>query len=415
MCKHSETRLFSGLARAFLALSVSVALVSCGGGGTEPDPKDPPEITVAGVSDGDVLEGPVTILLTITTGATYQATLNGQPFFSGNTVSQAGNYTLEILARKDGLTSTVTISFEIRPVGGNLLILRFFNLGKNDAGGGGDAILLTDSSSMGQFHALIDAGPAGEGGLDTDYVLGRLRSLDVDTIQAMILSHAHSDHFDGMRDILNQLHVRDFYYNGQTRNFFRYQQTIGLAGTRAESRITVTQEETVSLGASGATNLRIIPPLADYLDNADANSSELNNGSLGTLLTRGDFSMFFAGDGEVEANGRWRESFGDLTSNLDVLKVGHHGANDAVFDNGSFGRSRWLEHTDPQVHVISGNGTSHPRVRSLQYLLGRAGTETYCTNVHGDIELRVDEDGDFMVTVERNASQNCEPGADATT
>ena len=415
MFGHAESRLFSGLARAFFAISVSLALASCGGGGTEPEPKDPPEITIEGVSNGDVLEGPVTIHLTITSGATYQATLNGQPFFSGATVSQAGSYTLEVLARKDGLTSTVTVGFEIRPVGGNVLIMRFFNLGKNEAGGGGDAILLTDSSSLGQFHALIDAGPAGEGGSDTDYVLERLRAFQVDTLQAMVLSHAHSDHFSGMRDILNQLHVRDFYYNGQIRGFFSYQQTISVAGTRAENRITVAQEETISLGASGATNLRIIPPLADYLGDADANSSELNDGSLGTLVTRGDFSMFFTGDGEVEANTRWRETYGDLTANVDVLKVGHHGANDAVFDNGSFGRSRWLEHTNPEVHIISGNGTTHPRVRSLQYLLGRAGTVTYCTNVHGDIELRVAEDGAFMVTVEQNASQTCEPGADATT
>ncbi len=376
---------------------------------------DPPQITVSGVKEGDVLEGPVTIHLTVTPGATYQATLDGQPFFSGRTVSEAGNHTLEVVARKDGLTSTVTINFEIRPVGGDLLIVRFFDLGKNEAGGGGDAILLTDSSSLGQFHALIDAGPAGEGGVDLDYVLGRLEVLEVDTLRAMILSHAHSDHFDGMADILNRIHVRDFFYNGQQRDFFRYQQVISRAGARAETRNTVTHEVEILLGAAGNTNLRILPPLTDHLGKANANSSELNDGSLGTVLVRGDFSMFFAGDGEVGANLRWRETFGDLTSELDVLKVGHHGANDAVFDNGSFGRSRWFEHTDPEVHIISGNGTSHPRIRAIQYMLARAGTATYCTNVHGDIELRVDEDGDFMVTVERNASQNCTPGDDAVT
>jgi competence protein ComEC len=250
--------------------------------------------------------------------------------------------------------------------------------------------------------------------LDVDYVVGRLEALGVDTLQAMILSHAHSDHFDGMGDILTGLHVRHFYYNGQVRDFFRYQQVIGLAGSRAESRNTVTEQVDLFLGASGSTNLRIIPALGTYLGKTNATSSELNDGSLGTVLTRGSFSMFLAGDGEVEANLRWRETFGALTSDMDILKVGHHGANDAVFDNGSFGRSRWLEHTDPEVHIISGNGTSHPRIRALQYLQNRAGTSTYCTNVHGDIELRVDEDGDYTISVQRNAGQVCEPGDDAT-
>ena len=128
MCDHAKRRHFAGIGSALGVLALSLLLVSCSGGGTDPDPTDPPEISVAGINNGDVLDGPVTIHLTITPGATYQATLNGQPFFSGTTVSEAGTYVLEVVARKDGLTSTVTINFEIRPVGGDALIIRFFRL-----------------------------------------------------------------------------------------------------------------------------------------------------------------------------------------------------------------------------------------------------------------------------------------------
>ena len=167
------------------------------------------------------------------------------------------------------------------------------------------------------------------------------------------------------------------------------------------------------LGLSGATDISVVPPLPTHLTNGDADGRELNEGSLGTALTRGSFRMFFTGDGEVAANQRWRTQFASVTGSLTALKVGHHGANDAVFDNGSSGASTWLGHTDPELQVITANGTSHPRIRATNLLLGRGNAETYCTNVHGDIEIRVDVGGAYVVRVERNAGMNCVPGVDA--
>jgi len=290
-----------------------------------------------------------------------------------------------------------------------------FDLGENENGGGGDALLLTDSTSAGQRHVLFDAGPQGPEGANMDFVAGRLEALGVDTLEALVLSHAHSDHFDGMSDVLDRVHVRAFYYNGQVRNFSRYTSLITQAATDADERITVTEAIDLDVGTAGATHLRILSPLSDYLDNPDAASSEINNGSIGVRVTRGTFSLFVAGDGEIEANDRWRTVFADDTQSLTALKVGHHGANDAIFDNGSYGSSAWLTHTNPELQLISANGTTHPRIRALSALLGGT-AQTYCTPVHGDIEVRVDASGEnWVVTVERNAGMDCVPGKDATT
>jgi beta-lactamase superfamily II metal-dependent hydrolase len=171
---------------------------------------------------------------------------------------------------------------------------------------------------------------------------------------------------------------------------------------------------TVGFGATAAT-LTILPPLATWLAKPDATSSELNDGSLGTEVVKGSFHMFLTGDGEVEANLRWRTMFPARASQLDVLKVGHHGANDAVFDNGFNGPSTWLDHTEPEVALVSANGTTHPRQNATSTLVGRPETRAFCTNVHGDIEIRVNEAGDYMVTVERNEGQSCTAGTHATT
>jgi beta-lactamase superfamily II metal-dependent hydrolase len=179
--------------------------------------------------------------------------------------------------------------------------------------------------------------------------------------------------------------------------------------------VTVTQLVSFGLGTNADTQVRILPPLATWLDDSNAGSSEINEGSLGTRVTRGQFSLFVAGDGEVEANLRWRTLFAEETRNLTALKVGHHGANDAVFDNGSYGGSAWLAHTSPALQLISSNGTSHPRIRALTALLADQ-AQTYCTPVHGDIEVRVDETGsNWVVHVQKNAGADCVPGRDATT
>jgi len=299
--------------------------------------------------------------------------------------------------------------------GAGILILRVFDLGRNDSGGGGDALLITDSSAAGQRHVLVDAGPAGQGGTDLDYIAGRLQALGVDTLEALVLSHAHTDHFDGMSDVLDRVHVRVFYYNGQVRNFFRYQSLVTQVLTDAETRVAVSQPIDLELGTSAGTHVRILAPLATYLNDPNAESAEINDGSLGTLVRRGSFSLFVAGDGEVEANQRWRTVYADETRSVTALKVGHHGANDAIFDNGAAGASAWLAHTDPALQLVSANGTSHPRIRALTALLARA-AETYCTSVHGDIEVRVDTTGaTWVVSVQRNAGADCVPGSNATT
>jgi beta-lactamase superfamily II metal-dependent hydrolase len=125
--------------------------------------------------------------------------------------------------------------------------------------------------------------------------------------------------------------------------------------------------------------------------------------------------MFFTGDGEVEANVRWRTQFSALTRNIDVLKVGHHGANNGIFDNGFSGAATWLDHTNPSIAIITANGVSHPRINALNRLLGRTTMQTYCTNVHGDITLRVFSDSSIQVHVARNANADCVAGTEATT
>lgn len=405
-----------GILRPATLLLPALLVVACGGA-TPTDADPPPAITVYGVEDGGVYHEAVTIEVSIDRGS-WSARLNGDPFYSGATVSTLGRYTLEVTARASGLESTERLEFELAFTGDRVLIFRMIDLGPHVPwGGGGDALLLTDSSGAGLAHALVDAGAGGfeRSNVQYDLVADRLTALGVDTLEFLQLTHAHADHYAGVQTVLERVHVRRFLYNGQLRTQTGYTQTLERAEQRADSVIILASPREYTLGAgTGATRTMHVHGLPDYLDEDTDDSRMLNEGSLATYVEQGDVRIFLTGDGEVRANDRWRTDFADYTRDLDILKVGHHGANNAVFDNRFNGSSGWLEHTDPGIMLISANGKTHPRHNALTKIMERTNTRTYCTNVHGNVEIRVNSEGRHAVTVEKNPGDDCVPGSEAT-
>lgn len=392
-------------------------LAGCSSDGGTTGVDSPPTITVTGVAEGVTYPGPVTITVDVDKGS-YSATLDGAAFNTGAIVQTAGSHTLIVTAHQSGQTTTKTVHFTIQGAVamGGALIIRLIDLGPND-GAPGDAILLTDSTSAGKVHVLIDAGPSGFTRTDLSFVSRRLTALGVDTLSIMVLTHAHEDHFNGMGSILTAQKVKRFIYSGQRRTLSSYTSTLSLAQTRADSVIAISDSiRSYTFGYSAQpTSFKVLRPLQTFINKDTSDGTELNEGSVGSRLDLGTFSMFFTGDSEVEATRRWRISYPALTQNIKVLKVGHHGANNAIFDNGLSGTSTWLDFTTPKTSVISGNGVSHPRLFALARLQSQPGNTTFCTNTHGTITILVARDGSYTVTPEKNATLACEKGSAANT
>ena len=398
-----------------LAVLLAVGLSACSAGDKATGVPTAPVISIGGVTEDATYPAPVTITIDTDVGS-WEATLDGQPFTSGGTVRTPGDHTLSVTAHLSLAVATAVVHFTIEPAPGGELIIRMFDLGPNDFGGGGDAILITDSTSAGMVSAMVDAGPAGADANDPGFVTRQLAQLHIDTLTLLLLTHAHGDHYGGMPPVLSSVHVKRFLYNGQVRSLSSYTSVISQAGLVADSAIVVTATRDYDLGyAATPSHLKVLPPLATHLGEDTDDATLLNDGSVGARLSLGTFSMFLTGDSEVAATARWRAQFTSLVQNITVLKVGHHGANNAIFDDGFSGTSSWLAVTTPQVSIISGNGTTHPRINALNKLLGQPGNRTYCTNVHGTITIRVARDGTYSVSVAKNADLDCVPGSEATT
>jgi competence protein ComEC len=224
--------------------------------------------------------------------------------------------------------------------------------------GQGDAILLQPA---GAAAILVDGGPPGAD------LAGQLSAAGVERLGAAVLTHDQSDHAGGIEELLGRLPIERLLYATAGRRLL----------TEARSAGAVPQR--LARGAeirAGSLHLEAIwPPhelLARSLGTGDPNQRAL------VLIARWrDFSMLLAADAEAE-------SVPLDPGPVDVLKVAHHGTEDA-------GLANLLDRTAPKLALISvgeDNSYGHPSPLTLA-ALADDGIPTLRTDMYGDIVLDV--------------------------
>jgi competence protein ComEC len=228
--------------------------------------------------------------------------------------------------------------------------------------GQGDAILLQPARAP---AILVDGGPMG------DVLAEQLRESGVDRIGVAIVTHEQADHAGGIAELLGRFPVGRLAYGRIGRGLRREAEAAGTTPVRVAAGDAI---------RSGSLRLEALwpPPalLTEPLSGADPNAQAL------VLLARWhDFSMLLTADAEAEAV--------PLDPGpVDVLKLAHHGSEDA-------GLSALLERTVPSLGVISvgsANPYGHPTATTLATLAA-----------HDVPTLRTDRDGTVTFEVRRGA------------
>jgi competence protein ComEC len=222
--------------------------------------------------------------------------------------------------------------------------------------GQGDAILLQPASAP---PILVDGGPPG------DDLAGKLRDAGVESLGAAIVTHDQSDHAAGIEELLGRMPVQRLVFGRLGRALLDEASGAGAAPLRVAAGDTL---------RSGALRLRVLSPpremLAEPLAGGDPNAQAL------VILARWrDFSMLLTGDAEAEASPV-------DPGPVDVLKVAHHGSDDA-------GLGALLERAAPKLAVISvgeDNSYGHPTPGTLS-TLAEHGVRALRTDLDGDVEI----------------------------
>ncbi|KKR04157.1 MAG: hypothetical protein UT30_C0011G0003 [Candidatus Uhrbacteria bacterium GW2011_GWF2_39_13] len=234
---------------------------------------------------------------------------------------------------------------------------------------------------VGQGDAFLIEFPTGEqwlidGGPDNTLLtkLGSILPPWDRSINAMILTHADTDHVTGLVCVLDRYDIGTVYESGvrahtQPDNAF-------VSQLKTDEEFSHKKLQAGEILVIGDVRLTVLWPDELFLREA---STSRNNFSIVIQLDYGQTSILFTGDTEEELE----SIFGSRSGDIDVLKIGHHG---------SLTSTSWsfLNQVHPEMAFLSlgaDNDYGHPHPTILQRLQEQ------------EVQIfRTDQDGDVLLT-----------------
>lgn len=246
------------------------------------------------------------------------------------------------------------------------LHIYFFDVGQ------GDSIFIRTPND--QF-VLIDGGP-------DDKVLTELAGtmpFFSRRIDLVILTHAHSDHINGLVSVLRRYDVPAVLITGAISYGSYYDEFMNII---AEKNIRLLIAESGNdFDFGGGVFLDILYPVESIFARKIENT---NNASIVSKLVYGENSMLLTGDAEIESEEEQLSTDFDLGA--DILKAGHHGSRTASSPD-------YLKSVMPKKAVIQcgvGNKFSHPHPETLTNLSEIGVRRIYRNDLHGRVHFLFD-------------------------
>jgi len=245
--------------------------------------------------------------------------------------------------------------------------------------GQGDATLLRPPRGG---PVLVDAGPPGSGLAD------RLREHGVERLALVLVTHDELDHAGGLQELLASFPIGAVAVGRPA------------PAIAAAARASGTRMLTVAEGSEvdrGRLRIDVIWPPRAHVDRPTV---EANDDSIVLVARFGDWDVLLTGDAEQEAT--------HLDPGpVDVLKVAHHGSDDAGLD-------ALLDRSIPRVALVgvgAGNAYGHPTAATTDSL-AEHGVCTLRTDLDGDATVLLGRDGLAIETAMGSAATRpgCEPG-----
>ncbi len=229
------------------------------------------------------------------------------------------------------------------------LKVKFYNVGQGDS-----FFIRTPEGNQ----VLVDGGPG-------DSVIQKLGSdmgVFDKTIEMVILTHAHLDHFEGLISVFNKYNVEKILLPNTDVKSAPYVAFTDAVEKEGAEVVYAVQGQRIFLDS--ITVLDILNP-ASRGEIKLGKNGDINDTSIVAILRFGKTEMLLTGDAGTNIEDML---LGNFDLDVDVLKVGHHGSKHSTSE-------KFLQATSPQYSVIQfgdGNKYGHPapeivdRLKSLQ-------------------------------------------------
>lgn len=213
------------------------------------------------------------------------------------------------------------------PAGGYRVI--FLDIGQ------GDATLVIASSGE---TLLVD------GGNKPNLLIQRLVALGLERLDAVVATHADADHIAGLAKAMARWDVKTVYWNG-----LKKETQVFKAFFAAASKVQLIAPKRGQILKVGSLNLEVLHP-----DKSASEGSNHNAASLVLLTGCPGAWVMLTGDAEAQSEKSMLKA--DVLSDIDVLKVAHHGSKSST-------TQAFLDAVTPEHGVISAgmtNAYGHP-------------------------------------------------------
>ena len=235
--------------------------------------------------------------------------------------------------------------------------------------GNADAFLIKTPDNK---YVMIDTGKSGYNGGKSQaefIILKYLKNKGIKNIDSLILTHFDNDHCGGAVDIINSLNVKQVYVNDIKHSSIAARDIFNTA--RAKS-ITVLEAQNKQ-NVYDNDNLII----TNFISKKNLEKDD-NESSIVTLLEYRHFKMLFTGDAGEKTLIELQKY---LPQNINILKVGHHGAFGVLNKN-------LASYFNPEFAIISvgQNIFGHPSDYTLNLLKN---TKILRTDINNSIRIIV--------------------------
>jgi len=203
------------------------------------------------------------------------------------------------------------------------------------------------------------------------------------TVDTLVLSHANSDHLNGLIYIAENFHVKRVWLNHESADTFGYR--LFMETIKKNTIQLPVYPNIIGVHDINGVRINIMYPPVDFQDKSRTEPwRNLDNDSLVLKASFGQVSFLFPGDIKISAEHRLVSTIGDKLKST-VLLAPHHGSKTSSTQS-------FLEKVNPEVVVISSRynsrfGFPHPAVLKRYQDMG---CRVLKTAQNGAISMRTD-------------------------